>query len=404
MSSNTLPTATRGSQTSESTPTLTNPLLWLMAVAAGVGIANIYYNQPLLDQIRVTFGVDSQTVGWIPTLTQLGYALGMLFLVPLGDMLQRKHLVVLFSTLTGLGSLAIAAAPNLHILAILSFVYGLCIMTPQLLVPFAAHLAPAEQKGRVVGFMVSGILLGILLARTVAGFVGAAFGWRAMFMLAGVIMTVLAILLAKALPRTEPTYNGHYIGLLATVWQLLREQPVLREACLFGSMLFGSFMVFWSSLIHLMEDPSFGLGPRAVGLYGLLGAAAALLSPVIGNLADRTNPRRLTGLMIGLAISSYLIFYFGRTSLIMIGIGVLIMDVGVQLGHVTNQGRIFKLVPTAQSRIQTAYMFCYFSGAAVGSAFGAWAWSAYQWAGVCAAAVLMLLIASVKWLMPAPRG
>jgi predicted MFS family arabinose efflux permease len=385
-------------------PTLSRPLLWLMATAAGVGIANIYYNQPLLDQMQATFGADSRSVGWIPTLTQLGYAVGMLFLVPLGDMLQRKRLVVLFSSLGALGALGIALSPNLHVLWVISLFFGLATMTPQLLVPFAAHLAPADQKGRVVGFMVSGILLGILLARTVSGFVGAAFGWRAMFGLAAAVLAVKAVVLARALPRTAPTYKGHYAGLLATVWHLMRDQPVLREACLFGAMLFGSFMVFWSSLIHLMETPAFHLGPRAVGLYGLLGAAAALLSPVIGGLADRASPRRMTGLMIVLAMSSYAIFYLGQRSLALIALGVLVMDIGVQLGHVTNQGRIFRLVPTAQSRIQTAYMFCYFTGASIGSALGAWAWSRFQWGGVCAAAVAMLTVALVRWLLPAPKN
>ncbi|MDW9248033.1 MFS transporter [Burkholderia cepacia] len=382
---------------------LTRLLLWSMATAAGIGIANIYYNQPLLDQMQRTFGVDSRSIGWVPTLTQLGYAIGMLLLVPLGDMFQRKRLVVLFTSLGALAALGLAIAPGLQTLLVVSFLFGLATMTPQLLVPFAAHLARNEEKGKVVGFMVSGILLGILLARTVAGFVGAAFGWRAMFGLAAAVLAITAVIMAMMLPRTEPTYKGHYLGLLATVWQLLRDQPVLREACLFGSMLFGSFMVFWSSLIHLMESPTFQLGPRAVGLYGLLGAAAALMSPLIGGLADKTNPRRLTGVMILLAISSYAIFYYGQYNLLMIAVGVLVMDVGVQLGHVTNQGRIFKLVPSAQSRIQTAYMFFYFTGASVGSALGAAAWSRFGWAGVCGSAVLMLVVAGVRWLMPAPK-
>jgi predicted MFS family arabinose efflux permease len=387
-----------------STEGLPSRLLWAMATAAGIGIANIYYNQPLLDQMQATFEVSSKEIGWAPTLTQFGYAIGMLLLVPLGDMFQRKRLVVLFSVFGALGAFGIAVSPNVMSLLVVSFLFGLATMTPQLLVPFAAHLAPQERKGKVVGFMVSGILLGILLARTVAGFVGAALGWRAMFFLAAAVLALTAATMAKMLPRTEPTYRGRYLGLLGTVWHLIRDQPVLREACLFGAMLFGSFMVFWSSLIHLMESPTFHLGPRAVGLYGLLGAAAALLSPVIGGMADKASPRRITGVMILLAISSYAIFYYGQTSLLVIGVGVLVMDVGVQLGHVTNQGRIFKLVPSAQSRIQTAYMFCYFTGASVGSALGAAAWSRFGWGGVCGAAVLMLAVAAVRWLLPEPHS
>ncbi|HEX7854755.1 MAG TPA: MFS transporter [Sphingobium sp.] len=383
-------------------PGISRPLLWLMAMAAGIGIANMYYNQPLLDQMRETYGADAQSVGWVPTLTQFGYALGMLFLVPLGDMFQRKRLVIIFAGLSSIGALAIALAPSLSMLVSISFLFGLANMTPQLLVPFAAYLAAPYEKGRVVGFMVSFMLLGILLARTVAGFVGTALGWRAMFGLSAAAMAAMAIALARALPQSEPTHRGHYFGLLATVWKLLREQPVLREACVFGAMLFGSFMLFWSSLIHLMEGPQFEAGPRVVGLYGLLGAAAALGSPLIGALADKTSPRRLTGVLIALAIGSYGIFYWGQASLIWVGIGVLLMDIGVQLGHVTNQGRIFRLVPEAHSRIQTAYMFFYFTGASLGSALGAWAWSHYGWGGVCLAAVAMLSVAFVRWLLPAP--
>jgi len=384
-------------------PTLTKPLLWLMATTAGLGIANLYYNQPLLDQMATTFGVGARDMGIVPTATQVGYALGMLLLVPLGDMLQRKRLVLLFTTLSAAAATMIALAPSFALLVAGSFLFGLTTMTPQLLVPLAAQLAPLERKGKVVGFMVSGILLGILLARTFSGFVGAAFGWRTAFALAAAIQATMIAVLALALPRTAPTYRGHYLGLLATVWHLMRDQPVLREAALFGAMLFGSFMVFWSNLIHLMQSPAFGLGPRAVGLYGLLGALAALLCPWAGSQTDGANPRRVTGLMIAIAAASYAVFYAGRDSLLVIGLGVLIMDVGVQLGHVTNQGRIFRLVPSAQSRLQTAYMFCYFVGGGLGSWLGALAWSRFGWAGVCGAAVAMLAVAGTRYLMPAPK-
>jgi predicted MFS family arabinose efflux permease len=374
-----------------------------MATSAGLGIANLYYNQPLLDQMRATFAVDVQQIATVPTMTQVGYAFGMLFLVPLGDMLQRKRLAILFSALAAIAATGIALAPSFAVLVATSCLFGLTTMTPQLLVPLAAHLAPQEKKGKVVGFMVSGILLGILLARTFSGFVGAAFGWRVAFALAAALQAATAVVLACALPRTTPTYRGHYVGLLATVWHLMRDQPVLREATLFGAMLFGSFMVFWSNLIHLMESPVFHLGPRAVGLYGLLGALAAALCPWAGSLADRSSPRNVTGAMVAVAASSYAIFYLGRDSLLTIAAGVLVMDIGVQLGHVTNQGRIFRLVPSAQSRLQTAYMFCYFVGGGFGSWLGALAWSHFGWAGVCAAAVALLAVAGLRYLLPAPR-
>lgn len=182
----------------------------------------------------------------------------------------------------------------------------------------------------------------------------------------------------------------------------MRTQPALREACLFGAMLYAAFMVFWSSLIHLMESPAFDMGPRSVGLLAILGAAAALLSPFTGALADRVSPRRLTGFMLLFTAASFAVLYLGQYSLLVLAVGVLMMDVGVQMGHVSNQSRIFRLMPSAQSRIQTAYMFCYFCGAAVGSLAGTWAWSHYGWAGVCCCAVIFLCIGIFRFCGKAP--
>ncbi|MFT8365041.1 MAG: MFS transporter [Gluconobacter cerinus] len=248
--------------------------------------------------------------------------------------------------------------------------------------------------------MLSGIFLGVLLSRTVAGFVGAAFGWRVMFVVAAIILFVLLLILSRVLPTMAPSYQGRYSGLLASVWTLLREQPTLRETCLFGATLFGAFMVFWSSLIHLMVEPPFHLGPRTVGLYGILGAGAALLSPIVGRAADRGSARNVTGAMILLTIASFGIFWFGRTSLFWIGVGVLAMDLGVQLAHVSNQSRILNLVEGAQSRIQTAYMTSYFAGGGIGAAIGSWAWDRWGWAGACAAAIAILVIPLMRWLLP----
>ncbi len=373
-----------------------------MAFAAGTTVANLYYNQPLLDQIRVSFGVGVEQVGWVPTLTQIGYAIGMMFLVPLGDMLERKKLVLFFTFLAALALLMLALTSRFSVILAGSLLLGLSTMTPQLLVPFAAGLAPPGERGKVVGTMMSGILLGILLARTVSGFVGAAFGWRAMFGMASGFLMLLVFALAVTLPKSTPSYQGRYIGLLRSVFDIFKSQPVLREACLFGAMLFGAFSVFWATLIHLMETPSFALGARAVGLYGLLGAFAVGLSPRVGALADRYDVRRTTGIMIVLTIASFLLFALSAQSLVGIALGVVVMDIGVQSGHVSNQSRILSLMPAAQSRIQTAYMFCYFAGGAVGSFLGSWSWAHFHWLGVCVAAIGMLLVAGVPFLGPVP--
>jgi len=380
---------------------ISRSLLLTMSVAAGAGIANLYYNQPLLDQMARDLNAGEGTIGLVPTLTQIGYAVGMLLLVPLGDMHPRRRLALLFSVLTALALLGTALSVSAPMLVAFSLVLGVCNMAPQLLIPFAAQLAPKEDRGKVVGFMLSGIFIGVLLSRTVAGFVGGEFGWRAMFVAAAVVMVVLTIALARMLPTNVPTYAESYARLLKSVFDLLRDHPTLREACLFGATLFAAFMIFWSSLIHLMVSSQFDLGPRAVGLYGILGAAAAVLSPVIGKLADKGAARTMAGLMIILTIASFGVFWFGRASLVWIGVGVLLMDLGVQLAHVSNQSRILHLASGAQSRIQTAYMTSYFAGGGIGAAIGAFVWDRWEWAGVCTAAVVVLLVPLIRWLLPA---
>lgn len=319
--------------------------LFIMASACGICVASLYYNQPLLDQMRETFGANVTQIGWIPTLTQVGYAFGMLFLVPMGDMLERKSLIIVFTLLSALFCALCALSPSFNLIALASLALGLASMTPQLIIPFAAHLSPDHERGKVVGTVLSGLLLGILLARTVSGFVGAAFGWRAMFALACVILLILTAVLFVAIPKSEPTFKGRYGDLLKSVFDIFRTQPTLREASLFGAMLFGSFSVFWANLIHLMQSESFGLGARAVGLFGLLGAFAALATPWIGSLTDKKDPRSASGMMIGATILSFGIFYLSGSSLIGLAIGVLVMDIGVQAGHLCNQSRIFALIP-----------------------------------------------------------
>ncbi len=387
---------------SPSVPALRRGTLLGMSFSAGATVASIYYNQPLLDQMMRSLHVNFAQIGWVPTLTQAGYAIGMLCLVPLGDMLERKRLIMGATLLSALALALMAISPSYGLIVAGSLILGLSTMTPQLLVPFAASLAAPNEKGKVIGTMVSGILLGILLARTVSGFVGGHFGWRFMFGGAAGFLVLLTLFLNAILPTSVPSYQGRYLGLLQSVLHIFKTQPVLREACLFGGMLFGSFSAFWATLIFLMETPHFHLGAEAVGLYGLLGAAAVGISPYIGALGDRYNARTMTGAMLVLTMASFGVFCLCAGNLWGLAAGVLLMDLGVQCGHVSNQSRIFSLLPNAQSRIQTAYMFCYFLGGSLGSILGAFAWGRFGWPGVCAAAVLMLLVGFARFLMPAP--
>ncbi len=383
-----------------SQPKLSRPLLFTMSAAGGINVANLYFNQPLLDQMRDSLHISMQALGWIPSLTQIGYAIGMLFLVPLGDMRSRKNLIMIFMLLSVICLALTALAKTMILLAVASLALGLSTMTPQLLIPFAANLAPETGRGKVIGTMVSGLLLGILLARTVSGFIGAAFGWRAMFLIAAAASVVVMIVLAIVLPKSEPTFQGTYRGLLKSVYDIVCTQPALRESAFFGAMLFGAFSVFWATLIHLMETPAFKLGSRAVGIFGLLGAVGVFAAPWVGSLADKRDPRRSVGIMIAVTFLSFVIFIFSGTSLIGLGIGVLVMDIGVQAGHISNQSRIFALLPHARSRVQTVYMFCYFVGGAAGSWLGTLGWSQNQWTGVCLSAMGLLAVAGIRFMIP----
>jgi predicted MFS family arabinose efflux permease len=377
---------------------LSPALLWIMAIATGTCAANLYYCQPLLYQMQDSLGGSERDMGCIPTLTQVGYALGMLFLVPLGDMRERRRLIVIFTVISALTLVGVALSSTLPMAAVMSLLLGISTMTPQLIIPLAAHLAPEKKRGQVVGMVMSGLLLGILLARTVAGFVGAAFGWRAMFASASMVLFILAIVLHWMLPQSEPTFHGNYLKLLRSVMEIVIEQPALREAMVFGGMLFAAFSVFWATLIHLMESDAFHLGARTVGLFGLLGAAGALVAPVVGKIADRRSPRVSTGLGLLITAISYVVYWmWGGESLAALAVGVLLMDIGVQGGHVSNQSRIFALLPHARSRVNTAYMFAYFVGGAMGSYLGTIAWSVYRWPGVCATAMGFLAMGGLTY-------
>lgn len=379
-------------------------ILWTMTIATGLTVGNLYYCQPLLEQIQHDLPGTDQVLGLVPTMTQVGYALGMLFLVPLGDRAERRRLIVIFTLLSAVSLLVMSFATTLPMAVFFSLMIGLTTMTPQLIIPFAAHLSPDHKRGQVVGTVVSGLLLGILLARTIAGFVGAAFGWRALFVAASVIVFIVAFILQLVLPKSEPTFQGSYSSLIKSVFKLVADLPVLRESMLFGFMLFASFSAFWATLIHLMETPAFALGPRAVGLYGLLGAAGALSAPLIGKMADRRSPRSTVGIGFLMTAAAFVIYWiWGGSSLLALGVGVLVMDIGIQAAHVSNQSRVFALIPAARSRLNTAYMFAYFVGGALGSWFASIAWGLYGWPGVCGTALGFLAVGMLVFALNAHR-
>ena len=385
-------------------PGLNRRLMWIMAVSCGLTAANIYYSQPLLVAIARSFGAAESTAGVIATVTQLGFALGLLLLVPLGDMFSRRNLVSGAMVAVVLALVAIALAPSLALLAVASLIMGIANVVPQMIVPFAASLAHPEERGRVVGIIMSGLLIGILLARTISGFVGAHLGWRAMYWIAAVLMALLLVTLYLALPQEAPRERISYPRLLRSLWDLLLREPVLHEVSIFGALTFAAFQVFWVTLTFFLSTPLYHFGSDVIGLFGLVGVVGALTATLVGNRADRSNPRVITGLMLATVLLTYVIFWLAGQVLWGLILGVILLDLGTQGAHISNQTRIYARPQPIHSRLNTVYMFAYFIGGSCGSALGTYAWSVAGWPGVCALGVTLMTLALGVYLIRSRRA
>jgi predicted MFS family arabinose efflux permease len=378
-------------------PTMTKALMLLMAVACGMSVANLYYNQPLLAEIGRTFHATVKEVGSVSMLTQIGYAVGMFVFVPLGDMKERRGLIVMILLAEMAALVGVAASQTILWINIASLAVGFTAVTTQIIIPLAAHLAPPAERGKVIGTVMSGLLIGILLARTVSGVIGGYMGWRSMYWIAAAMMLTLAILLWKLLPKAEPEAPITYRQLIRSIGELIVTQPTLREASLLGALLFGGFSVFWTSLVFYIEGSPYHYGSEVAGLFGLVGVLGAAIAPAAGRLTDRFSAAVMVGIFICLALLSYVSFWLVAIHLWGLILGVILLDLGVQGSQISNQARIYALVPEARSRINTVFMVSTFIGGAIGSTLGSYAWSVGQWNGVCAAGGCMIGAGALVW-------
>ena len=373
--------------------TLTTLNLWVMTIATGLVVANIYYNQPLLGDISRDFKVSEAKGGMLAMFTQLGYAAGMLFCVPLGDMLKRKQLIMVVFIVDIIALLLTAFAPNIQFLLFAGFLTGAFSVVPQLIIPMAAHLSPPEKRGKTIGFVMSGLLIGILLSRTISGYIGAHLNWRAMYFIAAGLMFILAIILYFLLPEVYPDYKGSYKGLMSSLITIIKEEPVLRIASIRGALCFAGFAGFWTTLVFLLRQPQFHAGSEVAGAFGLVGAFGALAASQMGRLSDKGNRHRLTTISIVIVIVSFIVFGFSGSSLAGLVIGVILMDMGVQATHISNQSAIFSIRPEARNRLNTVYMVTYFIGGALGTFLASQSWHRYHWKGVVAMGLFLSLLA-----------
>jgi predicted MFS family arabinose efflux permease len=366
-------------------PSRSTATLALLAVAAGFGAANLYYAQPLAEAIAREFhasasGVSSALVG-----TQLGYAAGMVLLVPLGDVRERRGVIVTTALGAAVALLGFAAAPSLALLTAASVLVGLGASLAQMIVPFAVGLAPPDQRGRVVGNVMGGLLAGVLLSRTVSGTLGAVIGWRWVFVAAAGVMAVLAGVLRATLPAVPPTTTLPYRALLASLGTIARRERVLRRRCLVGGLGFASFSVFWSTIAFHVAHSSIGGGSATAGLLGVLGLTGIIVAPIAGRLAMRVAPARVNLGALAVIAASFGVFAALPDSLVAIGLGVILLDAGTQANQLTNQTVIYGLASAERSRINAIYMVAYFLGGALGTAVAAQAWQHGGWPAVCAA-------------------
>lgn len=365
----------------------------LLAASAGLGAANLYYAQPLAAEIARDFhttasGVSSALVG-----TQLGYAAGMLLLVPLGDVRERRGAIVTTALAAACALLGFAAAPSLALLAAASVAVGLCASLTQMIVPFAVGMAPPEERGRVVGTVMSGLLTGILLSRMASGTLGAAIGWRPVFAVAAGVMATLAVVLRLALPVAAPGTTLPYRALLGSLATIARREPVLRRRCAVGALAFGSFSVFWSTIAFQVAHGSIGGGSATAGLLGALGLTGIIVAPIAGRLAMRVPPVWVNLGALAIAALSFGMFAAFPGSLVGIGVGVVMLDAGAQANLLANQTVIYGLAPGERSRINAIYMVSYFLGGALGTAVAAQAWQHGGWPAVCGAGGGLALLA-----------
>lgn len=350
----------------------------LMAVAAGVIVANIYYNQPILKEMGQSVLTSEANAGKISMFSQLGYGIGMFFLLPLGDKLNRKNLIVFLSSLLFLSLILLSFARTIQELCILSFIVGVGSSPAQIILPMAATLGK-ENRGKTVGRVFAGILVGILGARVISGGIASWLGWRAVFRISAGLVLVSTVLLRIYLPGIPPRFKGGYGSLLRSTLSLIKEYAVLRQAALLGAFTFGTFCSFWTTLTFHLSAAPLSYTPATIGLFGLIAIGGALVAPWFGKLADKGDHVKSLLFTVGLIIASILLMKAFPLSVVALCVGIFVLDIGVQATQITNFTRIYSLHEHAHSRLNTVYMTAYFIGGAVGTFFGVLAWRFGGW-------------------------
>lgn len=364
-------------------------ILWTLAIVAGISVANLYYNQPLLNLMRADLGVSDFQANLIAMITQIGYALGLLFIVPLGDLYRRKKIILVNFLLLVFALLTMALAESIYTIWAASLVTGVCSMIPQIFVPIASQYSRPEHKGRNVGVVISGLLTGILASRVVSGWVGELLGWREMYFIAAGLMCICAFVVLKVLPDIRPTFEGRYSTLMKSLFHLLRDYPALRIYSIRSGLAFGAFLAMWSCLAFKMGNAPFYADSDVIGGLGLCGIAGALTASFVGKYVKRVGIRNFNFIGCSLILSAWASLYWGGNSYAGIIAGVLLIDIGMQCIQLSNQASIFELCPSASNRVNTIFMTTYFVGGSMGTFLAGSFWHVGGWAGVTTVGILL---------------
>jgi predicted MFS family arabinose efflux permease len=379
-------------------------LVALLAVSTGMTVANLYYAQPLLATLAGVFHVGTTTAGALVTVTQIGYVLGMLFLVPLGDRIEKRRLVALLLAVTTVAMAVAGLATGFTMLLIASLISGATSVVAQILVPFAASLAPDHSRGRIVGRVMAGLLTGILLSRTASSLVAGAAGWRMVYLGSAVLTALLAVALYKALPRHAATTDLPYHHVLRSTAQLVRTHPALMKRGLYQAAVFGSFSAFWTTVSFQLTGPAFGYPAVGVGLFALVGAAGALVAPVAGRWADRGLGRPMTGAALLVGSGSALLAGLGGHNIVLLALGAILLDLAVQTTLILGQQVVYQLDPSARARLNSVFIATFFAGGALGSQLGTVAYHAGGWWAVALLAAALPLLPLLHWLTDRPAA
>ena len=364
----------------------------LMAFCTGLIVANIYYCQPLVILVAKDFGLTESHAGKITYLTQAGYAIGLFLLVPLGDMFERKKQILVITGLAVASLLVAGFSHSFLVLETACVLIGASSIVPQLILPMAANLSTDETRGQTIGVIMSGLLIGILASRALSGSIGFLWGWRSVYFMAAGICLLLMGLMAKRFPQSIPSFKGTYAELMSSMWGYVKTQPILREASLINFFAFAVLSAFWTTMVLYLASPPYSFQTLQIGLFGIAGAAGALAAPLVGKLSGRSNPRRNVVIGLTFQLLSIALFYFTGSYLVMFVLGIIVIDIGQQAIHVTNQTRIYAILPEARNRLNTVFMSVSFVGAACGSALGLWLWEQGQWSLFCLGTAIVIVL------------